>query len=256
MHIIDTHTHLDMIGSDEDLRGVLHRAGAAGVERMVCVGTTLDASERCVELARRHSGQVVAAVGIHPNHCAQAAQEQFYRIAELTRLPEVVAVGETGLDYHHHYAPPEVQADWLRRHVQLARLADKPLIIHSRKADDDTLAILAGGGGVRGVRHCFDASAQTAEEYVKLGMHVAFGGALTQPGHKKLKAAAASVPADRLLVETDCPFMTPAGVPKGPNEPAYIAHVVRALAELRGVSAEDVAELTTRNAARLLLGEM
>jgi TatD DNase family protein len=167
----------------------------------------------------------------------------------------VAAVGETGLDFHRDYAPAEMQVDCFLRHLRLARSVGKPLVIHARRADEDVLAILAReGAGVRGVRHCYDGTPGTAERYVELGMHVAFGGAATRSRHKKLKAAAASIPAERLLVETDCPYMRPAGAPEGPNEPANVRLVVGTLAELRGAGAEEIARITTRNAEELLLG--
>ena len=262
MNLVDTHAHLDLLGSPNgDLAGVsrapqdvLERARRAGVAWVLCVGTTLASSRRCVELARRFPGLVYAAAGIHPNHCAEAAEGDFERVAELAALPEVAAVGETGLDYHRDYAPPELQAAWLRRHLALARDLRKPVIIHARKADQDALTVLVEHGApLPGVRHCYDGGAQVALRYAELGLRIAFGGTLTYPGHSKLKEAAAALPADRLLLETDSPYMTPAGAPDGPNEPANVVHVARSLAQARGCPAEEIARLTTDNAQALFL---
>ncbi|MDP6439493.1 MAG: TatD family hydrolase [Candidatus Brocadiia bacterium] len=255
MNIIDTHAHLDAEEFAHDLEAVMERAARAGVGRIVCVGTSLESSRRCMELARRFPGRMLATAGIHPNCCAEANDGDFEQVAALAALPEVAAVGETGLDFHRDYAPAEMQVDCFLRHLRLARSVGKPLVIHARRADEDVLAILAReGAGVRGVRHCYDGTPGTAERYVELGMHVAFGGAATRSRHKKLKAAAASIPAERLLVETDCPYMRPAGAPEGPNEPANVRLVVGTLAELRGAGAEEIARITTRNAEELLLG--
>ena len=256
MELVDTHAHLDLPEFERDLVHVLRRAAEAGVDRIVCVGTDLASSGRCVELARRFPARLYAAVGVHPNHCAEAGSEDFERIGQLARLPEVVALGETGLDFHRTYSDRELQVRWLREHIRLALSLDKPLILHARKADEELLRLLREEAHrVRGVRHCFDGAAQVAAQYAALGMHIGFGGALTKPGHKKLKAAAAQVPARHVLVETDCPYVRPAQVPAGRNEPAFIVHTLGALARVRQTSPEQIAQLTTCNAARLFFGE-
>jgi TatD DNase family protein len=255
MRIVDTHTHLYMPQLAGDLDAVLGRAQAAGVDRMVCVGVDARSSRQCAELARAHPDRVLAAVGIHPNDLAEAAPDDMDGVSALASLPEVVAIGETGLDFHYDRTPSGEQVVGLRRHIELARRAGKPIIIHARKADERVLEILSEfGGPIRGVRHCFDASPPVAEAYLKAGLHISFGGAITRPGHKKLKAAAAAVPADRLLVETDCPYQSPARYAGQRNEPAYVVEVVRALAALRGTTAEEVAALTTANAEALFFG--
>jgi TatD DNase family protein len=255
MQIIDVHTHLDMPQFADDLDVVLERARAAGVVRMVCVGVDLASSRQSVHLARVHPGGIAAAVGIHPNDWADAGPDDMTALGELARLPEVVAVGETGLDFHYDRTPFERQVEALREHLALALETGKPLIIHARKADERVLEVLAEfGGGLRGVRHCFDGSPAVAEEYLAAGLHISFGGAVTRPGHKKLRAAAGAVPADRLLVETDCPYQSPARYAGQRNEPAYVVEVVRALAALRGTTPEDIAAVTTANAEGLFFG--
>ncbi len=251
MRIADTHAHLDVPAFADDLPAVLRRAEQAGLERIICVGTDLASSRRCVELARRLGGLLRAAVGIHPNSWADAAAGDFEALAELAAAPEVLAVGETGLDFHHDRTPRPAQLDAFRRHLALARRLGKPLIVHARKADDAVLDTLTEWGPMAGVRHCFDASAQVAERYLALGFHVSFAGTITRPGHRKLKAAARALPLDRLLVETDCPYQTPAGRGKVRNEPAFIVDTVQALAALRAAPPEEIAAATAANARRL-----
>jgi len=252
MELMDTHAHLDLPEFARDLADVLQRAAQAGVGRIICVGTTLESSRQCVELARRFPGRIYASAGIHPNHCGEAASDDLDGIKHLARLSEVVAIGETGLDLHHTYAPPELQEQYLQEHVRLAVTVGKPLIIHARRADTQLLRVLREEAeAVHGVRHCFDGTPDAAADYLELGMHVAFGGILTRAGYNRVKQAAGVVPATRLLVETDCPYMTPPGAGTARNEPAFIVHTVQALAALRRTSAEEIASITTHNALRL-----
>jgi len=255
VELVDTHVHLDLPEFEADLVEVLERAAQVGVGRMICVGTTLESSRACARLARRYSGRLFASVGVHPNYCAEAGPEDFDEVRALAALPEVVAVGETGLDFHHDYAPRDIQKEWLREHLRLSLAVGKPIILHARKADEDVVSILREEAQrVHGVRHCFDSSAQVAARYLELGLHVSFGGIITRPGYKRVKAAAAKVPVGRLLVETDCPYMAPVQVATGRNEPAFMEHTVRALAGLRRVGFEELAEATTRNACQLFFG--
>lgn len=252
MRIVDTHAHLDATQFDQDLHPVLQRAADAGVYKIICVGTTVESSRACLELAERFPERVHAAVGIHPNYSSEEKEADFDLLGRWIQHPGAVALGETGLDYHHDYSPKDRQKDFFRRHIRLALATNTPLIIHSRKADSDTLEILRQEGErIPGVRHCFDSSAQIAAAYLELGLHVAFGGTLTRRGHKKLKTAARSVPDERLLVETDCPYMIPRPVDVRRNEPAFITHTVEALSDLRNRTPEKIAESTTRNAEEL-----
>ena len=255
MRLIDTHAHLDAPQFEEDWPDVLERAAAAGVERIICVGTDLASSEKCVELVGEHPGLIYAAAGIHPNDLGRAGPDDMARIARLAGRPEVVAVGETGLDFHHDSTAPDVQMDGFRNHIALARAVGKPLIIHARKSDDEVLQILAeAGGGVPGVRHCFDRPPEVAERYLDLGLYIAVGGAVTRPGYKKLRAAVRLIPADRLLLETDCPYQAPASRVGMRNEPAFVVEILKAVADLRGETLEDVAAVTTANARSLFPG--
>jgi len=257
MEIIDTHAHLDAPEFSEDCAEVLQRAARSRVGRIICVGTSLESSRRCIELARLFPGRVWASVGIHPNHAAEAGPSEIREIASLALLPEVVAVGETGLDFYRQWAAPQVQMRFLKEHLALSLSVGKPLILHARKADEELIEIVREYRGIlRGVRHCFDGSPEMADGYLAGGLHIGFGGAVTRPGHHKLKASARAVPVDRLLVETDCPYMTPAGAPADRNEPAFIVQTVEALAALRGIAPDKVIERTTDNAHRLFFGAM
>jgi TatD DNase family protein len=252
MELVDTHAHLDVPEFEADLVEVLERAASVGVGRIVCVGTTLESSRACIQLARRYHGRIFAAVGVHPNYCAEAGEGDFEEIRALATLPEVVAVGETGLDFHHDFAPRELQLARLRDHVSLSLSVGKPLILHARKADEELISVLREQARLlHGVRHCFDAEPRAAGAYLELGLHVAFGGLVARPGYKRVKAAAEKMPSNRLLVETDCPYMAPSQVKTGRNEPAFIEHTVRALAGIRRSTPEEIAEVTTRNAASL-----
>jgi len=252
MELIDTHAHLDLPQFAGRLVEVLRRAGEAGVSRIVCVGTSAGSSRRCIELARTFPRRVYAAVGIHPNDCAEAGDEDIERIESLARLPEVVAVGETGLDFHRTSAAPQLQERFFREHIRIALTVGKPLIVHSRKADEAVLRVLSEQARVvHGVRHCFDATPAVAGAYLDAGLHIGFGGLVTRPGYKRPRAAARMVPAGRLLLETDCPFMKPAGVEAPLNEPAFMARTAGALAGLRRMGAHELARTTTLNAERL-----
>ena len=249
MLITDTHCHLDDPQFDADRDAVLQRAAEAGVGRMVCVGTDLPSSLRCIELARQHPGRVYAAVGIHPNSWAAAGPEDWARIEELAALPEAVAIGESGLDFHYTDTSREAQADALRRHIRLAQSTGKPIIIHARSADAEVLQVLHDEGApARGVRHCFDRPLAAAEGYLALGFHIAVGAVVTRQGYVKFKDAVRALPADRLLLETDCPYQSPASRAGTRNEPAYLVETLRAVAALRSDGPAAVAEITTRNA--------
>ncbi len=252
MRIVDVHAHLDMADFESDLPEVIGKAQDAGVVAVICVGTSIISSERCIHLAGQWPGLVYAAVGVHPHEAAAFGPTEADHLGELARRPMVVAVGETGLDFHHDHSPRKEQIRAFRWHIGLAADVGKPLIVHSRSADQEVLEALSEAPSIRGIRHCFDRPWQTAEAYLDLGMHISVGAAATRPGYKRFKRALAAIPADRLLLETDSPYQTPASL-SGRNEPAYIHHTLRAVAAARGESVEAVAEQTTRNARALLL---
>ncbi len=252
----DTHAHLDLPAFEADIESVLKNATESGVVNIVCVGTSIGSTRRCLELCERFPELLTATAGIHPNHCADAGGSAIEQLKDLAGRTRVVAIGETGLDYHHTYSDHKLQKEFFRRHIELALDLGKPLIIHGRRADEEILNILDDySPPPAGIRHCFDSSAQIASGYVERGFHVAFGGLITKPGHKKLKKAAALVPDEKLLIETDSPYLTPVGAAPGRNQPAYITHVASTLALLRDVEKEHIAEITTQNAEKLVLAQ-
>jgi TatD DNase family protein len=239
---------------DEQRDAVVDRARTAGVEAIVAVGTTAASSETCIELARRYD-VVFAAVGIQPNYCGEAGSQDWDRVVRLAAEPGVVALGETGLDRHWDYTPFDTQQDYFNRHLRLAQERALPFIVHMRDCEPDILAMLREArrrGPLRGVMHAFTGSAETAGECVDLGLHVSFAGMVTFPKSQALREIGKSIPEDRILIETDCPYLSPH--PKRgqrPNEPALIVHTADCLAKVRGVSVARFAAQTTANARRL-----
>lgn len=253
MLIADVHAHLDAPEFADDLPQVLARAGAVGLRRILCVGTDLESSRRCVALARSRPDLIRAAVGIHPSSWPTAGPDDMVEVEALAHLDEVVAVGESGLDLHQSRASLEEQVTGLRRHIRLARQVGKPLVIHSRRADEQVVAVLREEAAAPGgCRHCFDRPIQAAQPYLALGFHISVGGAVTRDGYRLFKEAVRLLPADRLLVETDCPYQPPASRAGRRNEPAFILETLDALARLVDRTVETVAEQTAQNAARLL----
>ena len=253
--ITDTHSHLFWDSYDGDREEVLARAREAGVERMVVVGTDLESSRRCFELCEGRAGLYPTA-GVHPHDSSGADEATLAAIAELCRREACVAVGETGLDYFKEYSPRADQLASFRRHLALACELDKPVVVHCRHAHEDTVAALAEFPGVRGVMHCFTMGPDELPPYLELGLHISFSGVVTFPRNEANRAAAAAVPEDRLLVETDCPFLAPQGRRGKRNEPALVRLVLAHVAEVRGADFERLARATSANAARLFgLGE-
>ncbi len=253
MDAFDAHAHLNLPDFADDLPQVLERAREAGVGSMLCVGLDLPTSRRAVELARLHPGTVFAAVGIHPNHWGESSADMD-AVANLACEPGVVAVGETGLDFHHDHTPHQCQAEGLREHLRLGRSVGQPVIIHARRSDDAVLRVLQAEAGLSGgVRHCFDRPAPVAERFLALGFHISLAAAVTRRGYKRLKAAVGGIPADRLLVETDCPYQSPASRAGQRNEPAFIRETIEAAARLRRTTPRELAAQTTANARTLFL---
>jgi len=252
--LFDTHTHLDQEEFDGIRTEVVTRAQAAGVTRIVAVGTTAAASRKCVEFAQ-HYACVFAAVGIQPNYVAEAGPNDWAAIEQLVTSPGVVAVGETGLDRHWDYSPFELQQDYFDRHIRLAQRHDLPFVVHMRDCDADILEMLRAAhqrGPLKGIMHSFTGSAETAAECVALGLHISFAGMVTFKKSQALRDCAAAIPAERLLLETDCPYLSPEPVrSKQPNEPAFLRHTAECVARVQGVSLEELARQTTANALEL-----
>jgi TatD DNase family protein len=252
--LFDTHTHLDQPEFDEIRDVVVERAKAAGVEGIIAVGTTAAASRTCVELAARYDG-VYAAVGIQPNYVAESQPGDWAEIERLASASGVVAIGETGLDRHWNYTPFEQQQDYFARHMELARRRDLPFIVHMRDCDAEILDALRDAGKhgpLRGVMHSFTGDAAMAAECVALGLHISFAGMITYKKSQALRDCAAAIPEERLLIETDCPYLSPEPVRgQRPNEPALVRHTAECLAQVRGATLEEFAALTTTNARAL-----
>lgn len=255
--MIDTHAHLDVEEFDADRDQVLLRAREAGIERIICPGITAASSEAIVRLAQSRA-DVFAAVGIQPNYSVQAATSDWDRIVALAAQPRVVALGETGLDRYWDFTPFDVQQDYFDRHLRLAQSRGLPVIIHCRDAEADLLPMLreaTARGPLAGVLHSFSGDQAFAEECLALGLYLSFSGSVTYTNKKfdGLRAVAAAVPEDRILLETDSPYLTPhplRGKQKR-NEPSNLPLTARFLADLRGTSVEAFSEQTTANARRL-----
>jgi TatD DNase family protein len=256
MQLFDTHAHLDQPDFDADRADVVARARAAGVENIVSIGTTAATSAVCMRLAAEFAG-VYAAVGMQPNYIAEAEPGDWDRIVALADQPGVVAVGETGLDRHWDFTPFDVQQDYFERHMRLAAERRLPFVVHMRDCDDDILVMLREAhsrGPLAGVMHSFTGSRAMAEECLALGLYVSFAGMVTYKKSDELRAIAAIVPDDRILIETDAPYLSPEPVRKiKRNEPAHVRHTTACLAEVRGVTLEAFAAQTTANARRLFL---
>jgi len=257
VELFDTHAHLDQPEFDADRTEVIERARAVGVTNIVAIGTTAATSAVCVALAGQYPG-VVAAVGMQPNYLSEAQPGDWDRVVELADQPGVVAIGETGLDRHWDFTPFELQQEYFDRHLRLAQERGLPFVVHMRDCDDDILAMLRAArarGPLRGVMHSFTGGQAMADECVAMGLYLSFAGMVTYRKSDALRAVAASVPADRILIETDAPYLSPEPV-RGTkrNEPAHVRHTAARLAEVRGEALEVFAAQTTANARRLFLG--
>lgn len=254
---IDTHAHLFDGRFASDLPQVLARAAAAGVEMVVCVGIDRPTSRASIDLAGRFPA-VAAAVGIQPNHVAEARPTDWDQIVRLAETgPQVVAIGETGLDRYWDRSPFPLQEDYFVRHLELARRLGKPFIVHCRQAEADVVRLLREQyeryGPLRGVMHSFSGDRATAEACLAMGLFVSFAGMVTYPNAADLRDVARAVPTNRLLVETDCPYLAPQPMRGKRNEPAYVVQTLAALAQVRGLPTAELDAQTTRN-ARVLFG--
>jgi TatD DNase family protein len=256
--LVDSHCHLDDEKFDADRDATIARARAAGVERMMAIGTGDGPPdlEVALRLARAYDF-IYATVGVHPHDAAKATPETFDCLAELAREPKVLAIGEIGLDYHYDFSPRDVQRRVLAQQLELAAHARKPIVIHTREAWDDTMALIREHGSpFGGIMHCFTGGAADADQALELGFHLSFGGILTFPKADDVRQAAALTPEDRLLIETDSPYLAPVPHRGKRNEPAFLAETALRLAELRRKAPEDIARVTTGNFERLFrLGE-
>ena len=249
--LVDTHAHLDDSQFRDDLDEVLTRAQHTGVAQILTVGTDVACSHAAVALADRYP-PVFAAVGIHPNSLDGVDDAAWDAIGTLVTHPKVVAIGETGLDLYRRRTPLGLQNEWLRRHIELSCRSGLPLVIHCRQAEDEMLAALTDAGdSLHGVMHCFSGGMHTMQTCVDLGLHISIAGPVTFPKSHALREVAAAVPIDRLLVETDCPYLAPQPRRGRRNEPGSVRYTADAVAQARTVAPEALAAATTANARRL-----
>jgi TatD DNase family protein len=251
--LIDSHCHLDFEALANDIDGVLARAAAAGVTGMVTISTHVEKFFTYAALAERYEN-VWCSVGTHPHHADQELHILTDDLVRLSAHPRCVAIGEAGLDYFYDNAPRDAQATGLRRHIAAARITGLPLVIHSRQADADMGAILeeeSAAGAFPFVLHCFTAGSELARTALALGGYISFSGIITFKNAEEIREVAAFVPADRYLVETDAPYLAPIPHRGQSNEPSFVRHTAEKLAEVRGISLEQLGAETTANFARL-----
>ena len=251
--LVDSHCHLDYY-TEEEIEAVIGRAVEAGVERMVTIGVRVDQAAKVKELAERFP-QVWGTVGVHPQSVGEAPVASVDELVALTEHPRVIGIGESGLDYFYDKAPREMQQESFRNHIRASQRTGLPLVIHARDADDDIAAILteerAAGGPFPALLHCFSSTRALAEAVVAEGGYVSLSGILTFPRSEELRAIAADLPDDRLLVETDSPYLAPVPLRGKRNEPALVAHTAAVLAKVKGWDIAKVHEVTTQNFERL-----
>lgn len=250
--LFDTHVHVNAEQFNEDLEEVIERAQEAGVENMIVVGFDRPTITRAMELVELYEF-MFAAVGWHPVDAIDMTEEDLLWIEELCAHPKVVAIGEMGLDYHWDKSPKDIQQEVFRKQIRLAKKVGLPIIIHNREATADIVSILKQeeASEVGGIMHCFSGSAETAMECIDLNFYISLGGPVTFKNAKKPKEVAAAVPLDRLLIETDCPYLAPHPYRGKRNEPSYVKLVAEQIAEIKQLTVEEVSQATTNNAKKL-----
>ncbi|MGY8663414.1 TatD family hydrolase [Bradyrhizobium sp. UFLA05-109] len=254
--LVDSHCHLDFPDFSDDLDGIVSRAAAAGVGRMVTISTRVRKLDQLIAIAERYDN-VYCSVGTHPHNADEEDGISPDELIALTKHPKVVALGEAGLDYFYDNGSPEAQARGFRAHIAAARATGLPLVIHTREADEDCARILeeeVAKGSFAAVLHCYTGGRELALKAISLGLYIGFTGILTFKKSEALRALAAELPADRILVETDSPYLAPGKFRGKRNEPAYVVEVAKVLAETRSISLEQISRQTTENFFRLFSG--
>ena len=247
--LTDTHCHLFYEDLKKDLQGVLARANKLGVNRFICAATNMEDVHQCIEIAENYD-QVFCSSGIHPHDTKDAPQNYIERIYNLMSNDNMVAIGEIGLDYFRNISDSNIQKKRLREQLKIALAIDKPVIIHNREADEDMINILKEFPGVSGVAHCFSSNLDMANQFLELGYYISFSGNLTFK-NSHLPIVAKELPLDRLLVETDSPFLSPVPFRGKPNEPARVRYVAEKLADIHKISLEEIANITSENASKI-----
>ncbi len=256
--LVETHAHLDMEEFDADREEAISRAKAAGVERIITIGIDAASSHRAVAIAKSNNG-LFAAVGCHPHETEAINQEDIAELEKLAAKPEVVAIGEIGLDYHYQPVDKKAQIEVMQKQLALAQRLALPVIIHCRDAEEDMLALLnewvsaysSRGNSPIGVIHCFSGGLETAAKYMDMGFYISVGAYIGYPSSKKLRDVIKEIPLDRIMLETDSPFLPPQQFRGQRNEPSYIPFVLEVLADITGIDKEIIAKKTTQNAIRL-----
>ncbi|SJZ75591.1 TatD family hydrolase [Selenihalanaerobacter shriftii] len=250
--LVDTHAHIDFPKFDQDRQQVIKRAKESNLKYIINVGADEESSRRSVDLANEEE-MIYAVVGVHPHEAKTVADKTYQQLKEWSTKDKVVAIGETGLDYHYDNSPRQVQREVFRKHIQLAKEVDLPLVIHSREAEEETMKILIKEDAheVGGVIHCFGGDLEMAQQAIENNFYIAVGGVLTFNNAHQLRRVIKQIPLDRLLIETDAPYLTPAPNRGKRNEPAYVEYVAEKLAELLPYSIEKIEKTTTKNAEGL-----
>ncbi|APT44595.1 TatD family hydrolase [Bacillus safensis] len=250
--LFDTHAHLNAEQYNEDLEQVIERAKSERVEKIVVVGFDRPTITRAMELIEEYDF-IYAAIGWHPVDAIDMTDEDLAWIKDLSQHEKVVAIGEMGLDYYWDKSPKDVQKEVFRRQIALAKEVKLPIVIHNRDATEDVVTILKeeGAAEVGGIMHCFTGSLETAKACMEMNFYISFGGPVTFKNAKKPKEVVKEIPSDKLLIETDCPYLTPVPFRGKRNEPSYVKYIAEQIAELREISFEELAELTTKNAKKV-----
>ncbi len=250
--MVDVHCHLDSQAFAQDLPGVVRRAVQRGVKLLVTVGVNLESARRSLEIAEEFP-EVYVALGVHPHYAKEADEETYRHLEELTHHPKVRAIGETGLDLFRNLSPPEVQEEAFRRQISLAKERGLPMVIHCREASSEVLRILEEEGTPEagGMIHCFSGDWTLARAFLDRGFHLSFSGVITYPGVEELREVLRKVPLDRLLSETDAPFLAPGPHRGKRNEPAFVEETVKAMASIKGENLEEMERVTEDNASAL-----
>lgn len=250
--IFDTHAHYDDEQFDEDRDALLRSMKEAGIGNIVNIGANMASSQRSLDLAAEYDF-MYAAVGVHPSDCAELDDEKIEKLEEMSSFPKCVAIGEIGLDYYWPEPEHDLQKKWFKRQIALAREVELPIIVHSRDAAADTVDILKSenAGELGGVVHCFSYSKEVAEECVKMGFYIGIGGVLTFKNGRKMKEVAEAIPMERIILETDCPYLAPEPFRGKRNSSLYLPYVVSAMAQIKGISEEEVISITEANAREM-----
>lgn len=247
--LTDTHCHLYYKDLKKDLQGVFDRANKLGVNRFICAATNMEDVHQCIEIAENYD-QVFCSSGIHPHDTKDAPKNYIEKIYNLMSNDKMVAIGEIGLDYFRNISDSNIQKKRLREQLKIALEIDKPVIIHNREADEDMISILTEFPEVSGVAHCFSSNLDMANQFLELGYYISFSGNLTFK-NSHLPSVAKELPLDRLLVETDSPFLSPVPFRGKPNEPARVRYVAEKLAEIHNIALEEIANITSENASKI-----